>query len=145
MLRAWTTNLANGGPSRLEVSAVNLTTLRDYERRLNEFADFCKREGLQVLDVCSLELAMLTFFDQAYLAGRALDVGTKLVAAVGARWPALHRSGQVGLLPRARRALQGWARLDPPTSRHPLPWPVLELLATFLVAWLRRDEALAIL
>eukprot|EP00974_Lingulodinium_polyedra_P049928 4803186-Lingulodinium_polyedra.AAC.1 len=40
---------------------------------------------------------------------------------------------------RAQRALKGWARLEPPLSKWPLPWPVaaaLIVLATLRNEWL---------
>ena len=92
-----------------------------------------------------LERALLEYFDNLYLKGRRVDSGTKLIAALGARWPVLHRSGQSGLLPRARCSLHGWSRLDPLTSRLPCPLPAVELLALMLLHWGALGLALAVL
>lgn len=108
-------------------------TLSDYAKRLKEFDDFCDRAACPLGSIPDIEKALLEFFDWAYLTGRPLDAGTKLLAAVGSRWPHLHKSSRGPLLARARRALQGWARLDPPRTRLPLPWPVLSGLAVLMI------------
>jgi hypothetical protein len=85
------------------------------------------------------------YFDEAYLCGYPLAKGTKLLAAVGHRWAALHRSGSTGLLSRARRALQGWHKMCPPESRLPLPWPAVAGIVAALISMNERGMAIAVL
>ena len=112
---------------------MGVRTRLDYEKRLRLFDEHCVRAALPLVSIPDIEKALLEFFDWAYLSGQPLDAGTKLLAAVGARWPHLHKTSLGLLLARARRALQGWARLDPPRTRLPLPWPVLSGLSVLLV------------
>ena len=134
-----------GGPPLLETEAVGARTQSDYAKRLREFDDFCDRAALPLVSIPDIEKALPEFFDWAYLAGRPLDAGAKLLAAVGSRWPHLHRSSRGSLLARAKHALQGWARVDPPRTRLPLPWPVLSGLAVLMIINGFWDFALLIL
>ena len=56
-----------------------------------------------------------------------------------------YRSGRTGLLPRARRALQGWHRVAPLPTRLPIPWPGLSACACMLLGLGHRLAALAVL
>ena len=104
-------DVMNGGTSRLEIQAVSIQTQRDYARRLGEFDSFCSLHGPPPDDLGALEKLILMYFDEAFLCGHPLATGTKMLAAIGHRWPDLHRSANRGLLGRARRALQGRSKL----------------------------------
>jgi len=117
-----------GGSSILEQNAVAASTDEDYAKRLAEFNSFFDQSGEEERNIDELEMKMLEWFDHKFLEGAPLDVGTKLLAAVGHRYPVLHKSAFSGLLPRARRALQGWGRLEPLGSRLALPMLVLYAL-----------------
>jgi len=144
-LRLISTTLKNGGPSLLESQSVSRATSLDYAKRLNEFVTFCAALGVALGTDEEIEMGLLEFFDSAYLSGKPLDHGTKLLAAVGWHWPRLHRCTRSGKLPRARRALQGWGRVAPLLTRLPLPWPVVVLIATALALRRRPDLALGVL
>lgn len=138
--------LRQGGQSRLEMEAVGLLTKEEYKRRLAEFDVFCDGLSVTVDDATSeetLEMVLLEFFDHAYLNGGSVDIGTKVLAALGDKFPRWHRSAAIGRLPRARRALQGWLRLSPLVTRLPLPWMVLAGLACSMARLHHRFYGLA--
>ena len=115
-LAALPNRIASGGPSKLEVEAVCSSTQIEYSQRLQRFEVFCEGLGVTVdalISEATLERALLEYFDQEFVNGGAVEIGTKLLAAIGHRWPLWHRSAQTGRLPRVRRALQGWCRLVP--------------------------------
>ena len=141
-LRATTSKVRTGGQSRLETVAVKPPTAKDYKNRLKKFDDFCNRNQLDADTEHELDLALLEFFDEMFLDKEPLDVGTKTLAAVGDRRPEFYRSSRSGKLPRARRALQGWGKVDPLAARLPLPWPVVLALAA--VAAMLKDLKLCI-
>jgi hypothetical protein len=144
-LAKMTPDIRLGEASRLETVAVGAPTLKDYLKRLQVFFAFCVLHVIPILTDADIDLALLEIFDHLFLDGKPLDAGTKLLAAVGHHWPRLHRSGNSGLLPRARRALQGWNRVAPLPTRLPLPWPVVAGLA-MVCAWLKEMAvALAIM
>ena len=136
-LREVKVDLAAGDASRLEAEAVAPATAKDYQARLLTFDTFCGPNRLKVgasnAGLMLLELMLLEFFDHLFLSGAPLDAGTKLLAAVGHRWPALHHSARTGQLARARRALQGWNRLAPLPTRLPAPWPAVSAIAMALI------------
>ena len=75
LLRQVTTDVANGGQSRLEKQAVGVATQKDYAKRLSQFHDFCTQALLPHESEAELEVALLEFFDWAFVQGRPLDVG----------------------------------------------------------------------
>ena len=136
--------LENGGPSVLEQQAVKPPTLKDYRRRLAAFDAFCTASNLGTDTHDGLDRALLEYFDTLFMNGDSLDAGTKALAAVGHRSPEYYRSGRTGLLPRARRALQGWHRVAPLPTRLPIPWPGLSACACMLLGLGHRLAALAV-
>jgi hypothetical protein len=133
-----------GGPSKLELQAVAESTSRDYMRRLSLFEEFCQREGLPLHTDEEIEIALLEHFDESFLVGGLpLDYGTKLMASLATRWPHLQRAARGDLLPRARRALQGWGRLAPLTVRLPIPAVGVAGIAVELALAGHRSAALA--
>ena len=127
-------DVMNGGTSRFERPAASTQTQRDYARRLGEFDSFCSLHGPPPVDFVALEKLILMYFDEAFLCGHPLATGTKMLAAIGHRWPDLRRSANRCLLGRARRALQGWSKLCPPETWLPLPWPAVAGIACALVS-----------
>ena len=129
------TDVQNGGTSLLESEAVEPSTQRDYVRRLKVFDDFCTSTGLVVLPSSSddtIELAALDYLDHIFLLELPIDAGTKFMAALAARWARLHRPARSGRLPRLRRALQGFGRLNPASTRLPIPMVLVHALAAVL-------------
>ena len=74
----------------------------------------------QIVDPHMLDKILVTFFDAEFLADSPPSVGSKLLAAL------LHFKPDLGAsikhaFPLATRALRGWHRLRPATTRQPLP------------------------
>lgn len=74
------------------------------------------------------------FLDLLYLDGKSASEGEKTVAALE-----FHQIALKGHLPRSKRALRGWRKAVPPSSRLPMPRPVMfglamNLLFTFTCA-----------
>ena len=113
--------LASGGPSKLEWGSVGAGTRADYARRLASFDLFCDRQFLSYRTESELEAALLEYLDEVFVEGFKVDVGTKLIAALRYRYLALHRAGFTDHLLRARRAIQGWTRLQPCLTSLPVP------------------------
>ena len=120
---------SNGGNSHLEIQALAPTTADDCERRPSTFRCYFAPCVADPPDVNLLEPRLLEYSDVVFLDKMPLDAGTKLRSAVGHRLAALQRPGAQGALPRARRTLQRWNRLEPWHARLPLPWVVLLALA----------------
>ena len=85
-----------GGSSILEQNAVAATTDADYAKRLTEFNSYFGQSEDKEEDIDALELKMLEWFDHKFLEGAPVDVGTKLLAAIGHRFPVLHKSAFSG-------------------------------------------------
>ena len=117
-------------------------TQEDYEKRLARFDDFCRTNGLACDTDARLEEALVEYMDLLFAAEQPSHNGAKLLAAVGHRWPRLHHAGRLLKLPRVVKALQGWYRLVPPTTRAPVPWAAVAAIAMALI---RRKQPLAAL
>lgn len=136
---------ADSALSALEMNGVGEEPMQEYRRRLTRFEDDCVDQALTLHNDDAVDCALLRYLDHLFERRCPLDTGTKLMAAPPLRFPHLHRPGWGGHLPRARRTLQGWARLEPLATRLPLPWPVLRAILAVLTWWQQHDVALATL
>ena len=134
-------------PSRLEQAVVKEPTRQEYARRLRLFREYCVKVGRQddalTMPLEALESLLLDYFDENYLTGASPDWGTKLVASLGYFRPSLYRTGGTHLN-RVRRALAGWNRVAPLTSRLPVPWAAVCGIVVQLLVMNFREEALAV-
>ncbi|CAK0856369.1 unnamed protein product [Prorocentrum cordatum] len=76
--------------------------------------------------------ALVAWLNEQFFEGEPLATGTKMLAALGHLLPGVPRGAPE--LRRSRRALQGWRRHNPASSRLPLPWPVTAALAKEMLA-----------
>lgn len=141
----------------LEQEAISNEVANDYMIRMQAFRVFVKQEHLSIKGETNLDNALTYYLNYLFEEGHDLGDGTKTLAAILDSHPGC---GQRTRLPRSRRALQGWNRLDPQKTRPPLPWGLVALIALELakeghiiecltvllsfVAYLRPGEALSI-
>eukprot|EP00435_Cladocopium_sp_Y103_P065410 s1031_g27.t1 len=146
------------GQTLLEQRAVSASVARDYRLRYQEFLHFSQMNGMSLQSETSLDAACCIFLNHMFFEGKDISEGSKLFASVLDAHP---NFGHKQSLMRSRRALQGWAKLDPGNTRPPIAWAliakigmmmlghgkVLEALAITLmfVCYLRPGEALALL
>ena len=127
-------DIQKGEMSLLESQAVGEPCADCYKSLMLRFENFCEENGFKADTDASLDMALLEFYDHLFMEEEPLDQGTKTLAAVGHHRPRFHRSSRTGLLPRARRALQGWQRIAPLPTRLPLPWIAVAGIAMVLAA-----------
>ncbi|CAE8604771.1 unnamed protein product [Polarella glacialis] len=125
-------NASLGMETLLEVSAVMPCTNLDYDRRLGEFTTFISERGLSLKNQPSTDAAMVDFLHLLWEEGRELRGGLRFYAAFVAKHPEFGRSGHLRL-PRTKRALTGWRKLAPCTTRPPMPWEVACLIASHMI------------
>ncbi|CAK0801976.1 unnamed protein product, partial [Prorocentrum cordatum] len=135
---------SSGGLSYLESIAVKPVQIEDYHRRIEEFYEYARRQGLNVSTLDSLETALLDWADEAYLEGRKKHDGEKLKAAVLHYYPNLKRPNTKPLA-RFERCLKAWGRRRPALGRLPPPYPTICGLAVALHLLGRTDMAVAVL
>ncbi|CAK0895237.1 unnamed protein product, partial [Prorocentrum cordatum] len=135
---------SSGGLSYLESIAVRPVQVEDYHRRIEEFYEYARRQGLNVSTLDSLETALLDWADEAYLEGRKKHDGEKLKAAVLHYYPNLKRPNTKPLA-RFERCLKAWGRRRPALGRLPPPCPTICGLAVALHLLGRTDMAVAVL
>ena len=74
--------------------------------------------------------ALVSFLNNAFELGYDLSEASKFFAAVLDAQPGY---GPKENLPRSRRCLKGWHRLDPGKTRPPLPWALVALIVTAMM------------
>ena len=89
-----------------------------------------------------LDQAVVEFLTESFFEGERVEFAQKLLASLGFLLP--RQAGEGGrLLTRSKRAVRGWARLAPPVTRMPLPWPVAAALCHELVRMGAKEAAIA--
>eukprot|EP00971_Amphidinium_carterae_P342443 6481751-Amphidinium_carterae.1 len=114
--------LRNASLRRLETASVHPKTLQIYQKALVEFRTFLSSRGknLDQLALVSLDAMLVQFFDKLHSENRSRETAHRtyaglLVLGTGALQVTKAQ------LPRCLRALRGWASLNPPSTRPPLP------------------------
>ena len=87
---------------------------------------------------------MLEYYDMLFLEGDTCNAGERVLAAWMALNPDFSRHG-LQRLPRVSRALQGWRRADPGTTRPPIPWSATCLICLSLAQSGQVEAAVAVL
>ena len=126
----------------LEEDAVRPVTLRYYQDFMQQLETFAVAAG-EVLDVSTVDSLAARWMEDRFLQGEQSHLGGKLIAAIKHRWPRFARWGDLKL-PRAIQAAKGWKVRSPATSRLPLPWEVIALLASRLLLEGKRRMAFAV-
>ncbi|CAK0839946.1 unnamed protein product, partial [Prorocentrum cordatum] len=126
------TQLERGGPpgararTVLEDEAVGPSTQKDYRHRFGCFTRWASEKGLSWETPAKADAALVEWLNEQFFEGEPLATGAKMLAALGHLLPGVSRGALE--LRRSRRALQGWRRHNPSSSRLPLPWPVVAAL-----------------
>ena len=111
---------SRGEKSLLEAASVKAPQRKDYARRLEQFYAFVLRYELPIQSEVQLDEALCEFADHLFLDGEDLSFGQKLQAAIEYERPEYAREGRLAL-PRFKRAMKGWRRLNPQQTRLPMP------------------------
>jgi integrase len=114
------------GQTFLEQHAVSREVAIDYMSRMQLFRDFAVSQSLLMDTIQNIDSSFTEFLNDMFAGGSSLGEATKSLAALIDHVP---DCGQKGALPRARRCLQGWQRLDPGATRPPIPMELVFLLA----------------
>ena len=75
-----------------------------------------------------LDCGFVDFINHVWCEGWPRAEATRALAALADHLQSFGPHGS-DTLPRSRRALQGWAKLEPQTTRPPLPWEMAALIA----------------
>lgn len=121
--------------------SVSAEIQHQYQGYFSKFEDFCKLNGVGFpISPLDADPLLADFLDLLYLDGKSAREGEKTVAALE-----FHQIALKGHLPRSKRALRGWRKAVLPSSRLPMPRPVMFGLAMNLLAENKTDMALLVL
>ena len=118
-----------GDGSFLRAAAVTPAVRDGYRRVIAAFLVFCLCLSLPLQSCAQIDQAMCKWADEQFAEEVGPAVGERLLSAFCSEFP----EHQPGDFPLFLRALRGWRRLKPKTSRHPLPWPMLCAAAFFVL------------
>ncbi|CAK9091846.1 Putative surface protein bspA-like (TvBspA-like-625) [Durusdinium trenchii] len=90
----------------------------------------------------NLDNALSAYLNEMFEDGEDIGEATKTLAAVVDSVP---DCTQKGSLPRSRRCLQGWNRLDPGATRPPIPWELVAAIVNFMLGRQQINEGLLVL
>lgn len=103
--------------THLEKKSISMECRSQYGLYLNRFKDFSlENGGPWPMPEELADIYMADFLDYLFSEGRSAHEGEKAIAAMEFEFIKLK-----GKLPRSRRALRGWRKVSPSTSRLPLP------------------------
>eukprot|EP00438_Fugacium_kawagutii_P035192 Skav232767 [mRNA] locus=scaffold1229:242985:248589:- [translate_table: standard] len=124
--------------TKLEGKSISKESRAQYALYLQRFRDFCLGSGVQwPMPVMDADLLMADFMDVMFQDGRSAHEGEKTLAAL--EFEFIELKGQMA---RSRRALRGWRKVMPATSRLPLPKMMMHGIAMQLLSQGKRDMAL---
>ncbi|CAK9105668.1 unnamed protein product [Durusdinium trenchii] len=130
------------GQSFLEMNAVSEEVASDYRIRMARFKAFAKLEQISLRGQKNLDNALSAYLNEMFEDGEDIGEATKTLAAVVDSVP---DCTQKGSLPRSRRCLQGWNRLDPGATRPPIPWELVAAIVNFMLGRQQINEGLLVL
>ncbi|CAK9056858.1 unnamed protein product [Durusdinium trenchii] len=130
------------GQSFLEMNAVSEEVASDYRIRMARFKAFAKLEQISLRGQKNLDNALSAYLNEMFEDGEDIGEATKTLAAVVDSVP---DCTQKGSLPRSRRCLQGWNRLDPGSTRPPIPWELVAAIVNFMLGRQQINEGLLVL
>jgi len=120
------------GLTFLEEHRVTEVTSKDYQRRFSLFMAWAMASGYATTTIAQLQIALLMYMEVLFFDGELIHEGLRLIAAVDfLRDDVLKGASN---LPRVLSASKGWRRLSPSQSRLPVPWPVVCLMASIMMA-----------
>ena len=106
------------GECFLGANSVGPGTLRSYRQRIGELRRKAGRRPLETAE--QIDEVAVELMEELYFSGGAHAEGSYLYAAIQFFFPEVFKHGSRGL-PRTVRALKGFKRLAPGSSRPPLP------------------------
>ena len=104
--------------SFLETNTVRRPTANQYAKHLEELKAWMAQAGVDADDTQKLDLLLLEYLEHLYFLGFNHSQGDYLLSALRYHDGGLNNRK----LPRAHRAMQGFQRLAPGSSRAPLPY-----------------------
>lgn len=103
--------------TRLETKSVSVESRNQYQWYLDKFKAFCVENGESWPPAKGqVDLILADYMDFLYASGKSSHEGEKLLAALEFRYVQFKN-----MTPRSKRALKGWRKAAPPSSRLPLP------------------------
>ena len=113
----------SSGLSLLERKAIGERTALYYAQEYRQFLVFSKKRRLQTVAATEMDAALTEYFNALFLQGHPAHRGNKVIASVMHHRPEFSRQGTCKL-PHAWRALKGWRKLAPGSSRQAMPLSV---------------------
>jgi len=123
---------ASQGLSLLEKKAIGKDAERYYTTEYSLFQSYACKNALSLQNPSSVDVAMTKYMNHLFLQGHPSHRGDKLMAAYMHRHPEFNRSGS-SRLPHSFRALKGWRKLAPGSSRKAFPLAVWSAIAVEMV------------
>ncbi|CAK9009883.1 Ankyrin-1 [Durusdinium trenchii] len=130
------------GQTFLEMNAISEEVASDYRIRMSRFRAYAKLEQISLRCQKNLDSALSAYLNEMFEDGEDIGEATKTLAAVVDSVP---ECTQKGSLPRSRRCLQGWNRLDPGATRPPIPWELVAAIVNYMLARQQINEGLLVL
>ena len=130
------------GQTFLEQMAVTQEVATDYLKRMKAFKAFANKMHLKLRPINKLDESFSIYLNHLFAEGIDVSEGFKTLAALVDARP---DASQKGDLPRSRRSLQGWAKLDPARTRPPMPYPLVALLSCNMFEKNQGEAALLVL
>ncbi|OLP86219.1 Calcium-dependent protein kinase 3 [Symbiodinium microadriaticum] len=115
-----------------------------YKKHWEEIRPLIVKKPGQLKPVAQVDQVLTKHLESLYLDGEDLATARYAVAAVQFYRPELRSPGMT-LLPKVKQSLAGWAKLCPPRSRLPIPYPVVALLAMHALSLGLQEVALYLL
>ncbi|CAK0871903.1 unnamed protein product [Prorocentrum cordatum] len=129
------------GMTVLEAASIKPRTRDRYQEIFADFLVWANGRRLTTEDL--VDQAIAEWLGDLYLGGEDLSAGSRAYAAV-TFFAGLNKASGA-LMPRSRRALQGFRKLAPPRSRLPMPYMVAAMAVMELLGRQRYQSALAVL
>ncbi|CAK0902508.1 unnamed protein product [Prorocentrum cordatum] len=130
------------GLSVLETGSITAATRAQYVEAFDGFQAWMAERGVQPTTLDDYDEQLVLRLDELYLDGEGIGAGQKLFASVLFFLGLTKAAGSP--MARARRALRGFRRLAPPTSRLPLPFELPAALVNYLVSVSKLEAALVL-
>ena len=130
------------GQTDVEQLAVSAPVGLDYARRMQDLKTFARQQKLSLRCMQKFDEACSLYLNNIFNQGVEYHERSKFWAAVIDSHPGY---GHRGMLPRTRRALQGWSKIDPHQTRPPLPWALVAALVMMMLKRKNHQPALATL
>ena len=123
---------ADQGLSLLEKKAIGKEADKYYNTEYSLFQAFALKNALSLNTPSSVDTALTKYMNHLFLQGHPSHRGDKLLASYMHRHPEFNRFGS-SRLPHSYRALKGWRKLAPGSSRKAFPLAVWAAISVEMV------------